>query len=158
MLDHRQTLASNQRQRNQPEDCETFSGVEMMGCTTSSLKEKQLRAANWKAFVRSCWVLCRLFPPLLKVLARRCLLSFLICNYKDGGTQYSNDSSYELCTAGSTAGAFLNRKLHHSKGFNASLHCCSCLRPRAPKPARQHYSPDTIMRLKNNQLWPPPVV
>lgn len=49
-------------------------------------EEEQLQAANWEAFVRSCSVLCCRLPPLLKVLACRCLLSFLMCNYKDGRT------------------------------------------------------------------------
>ncbi len=82
-----QMLVSNQRRlRNQRLDCEPLSGWERTGRFDELSEEKQLQAANWKAFVRSCSALCCLLPPLLKVLACRCLLSFLMCNYKDGRT------------------------------------------------------------------------
>lgn len=73
------------RLTNQLLDCEPLQGWERMDRSTSCLKKKkQLQAANWKALWEASLPFVCLLPPLLKVLACRCLFSFLVLNYKDG--------------------------------------------------------------------------
>lgn len=110
-----------------------------MGRLASSLKATQLRAANWKALARSCSVLCHLFPALLKVLARRCLLSFLL-SFVIRETVEHNAAAIPGARSALLAAQperLLNGKLHHSKGFNASPPS-SCSQRRSPAVLSRH--------------------